>query len=289
MSPRSTSSSVITLTTDFGSRDGYVAAMKGVMLGIRPDATLVDISHELPPQDIPHAAFVLGTACRYFPPSTIHVAVVDPGVGTARRPLVLITPGGTYVAPDNGLLTYVLMEYGAGATTDTSGTSVEDSFMRSFRVPLPKGCFAYVLNRDEFWLKPLSDTFHGRDIFAPVAAHLSAGVSPEELGKSVDDVDCLYVPMPVEQGEVVQGRIIYIDRFGNLVSNIRPRDPVGSDVYVEVEGTRIRGLSSSYASAEGLLAIVGSHGYLEIAVREGSAAERLRAKVGAQVKVMPAD
>jgi len=145
-----------------------------------------------------------------------------------------------------------------------------------------------VLNQQKYWLKPLSYTFHGRDIFAPVAAHLAAGVTPEELGEPVERVVCLDVPSPVRQGDVIQGRIIHIDRFGNLTSNVRLGGVVEKSVQVEIGGRRIQGLSRSYAGSKGMLAITGSHGYLEIAVREGSAAQQLGAKVGARVKVMVA-
>lgn len=281
------SSRIITLTSDFGWGDGYVAAVKGVILSISPDASLIDISHELPPHDIPHAAFVLGASCPYFPPNTIHVAVVDPGVGTARRPLLLTTPEGTaYIAPDNGLLTYILMSQGAHRPASTSSTSARDTFMKPIQVAVPEGCTAYVLNQQKYWLKPLSDTFHGRDIFAPVAGRLSAGVTAEELGESVEKVVCLDVPSPLSQGDVIQGRIIHIDRFGNLVSNIKLGGVVEKSVELEIAGRRIRGLSRSYAGSNGLLAITGSHGYVEIAVRDGSAAQQLGAKVGARVKVV---
>jgi len=137
-SPR-VSSRIITLTSDFGWRDGYVAAIKGVILSTNPDATLIDISHELPSQDIPHAAFVLGATCRYFPSNAVHLAVVDPGVGTARRPLLLITPEGTvYVAPDNGLLTYILMAQSAHGRTSTSSTTDGDTFMNPLQAPVPE-------------------------------------------------------------------------------------------------------------------------------------------------------
>ena len=276
---------MITLTTDFGWRDGYVAAMKGVILGIQPHATLVDVSHDVPPQDVPHGAFVLGTACPYFPTDSIHVAVVDPGVGTARRPLLVVTPRGRYVAPDNGLLTYVLMGLNAGDKGTWSPQGEEGEFMRRSYALVPEGTQAYHLNRDEFWLQPVSDTFHGRDIFAPVAAHLSRGVSPEDLGDPVEEVVVLRVPPPHKQGDLLQGRVIHIDRFGNLVSNIPSADLPEDCICVEVGGKRIRGLTRSYAGEEELVAVAGSHGYLEVAVRGGSAAKRLGAKVGSKVIV----
>ena len=273
---------IITLTTDFGLRDGYVAAMKGVVLGISPEVTLVDISHEIPPHDVAHAAFVVGSICSYFPAGTIHVAVVDPGVGTDRNPLLVTTTEGTYVAPDNGLLTYV---YERHAAVGSAGQDSDDAFMTPTMVPVPEGCAAYTLDREEYRLRHVSSTFHGRDIFAPAAAHLSAGVQPDDLGTPVDSVVCLNVPRPRVCDGGVEGRIIYVDRFGNMVCNIRAEDVAGGIAEVEIEGRRIPGLSSSYAG-DGLLAIVGSHGYVEVAVTEGSAAEYLGAGLGARVRAV---
>ncbi len=278
---------VVTLTTDFGARDGYVGAMKGVVLGISPGVTLIDISHEVPPQDIVHAAFVLRTAYRYFPPDGIHVCVVDPGVGTSRRPLLLETPAGRFVAPDNGVLTYALMDHRALA--DEGGPGAQAGFMEPRSVPVPDSCSAYVLNREEFWLRPLSNTFHGRDIFAPVAAHLSLGVAAEELGDLVEEAVCLSVPEPEESEGLITGRIIHVDGYGNLVSNIPPGMIVGDPAEVRVGGRRISGLSGSFEGGRELLAIAGSHGYIEIAVENGSAAETLGIGLGARMTVSLGD
>ena len=283
--PNREPSPTITLTSDFGWRDGFVAAMKGVILGINPSVTLVDISHDIPPQNIAHGAFVLGTTCGYFPRGAIHLAVVDPGVGTARRPILLVTPDAFYVAPDNGLLTYVLMAHQARPNPGVAGTTEEDAVLRPTRALLPEACSAYVLERDEYWLKPVSNTFHGRDVFAPVAAHLSNGVAPDALGTRVEEIVCLNVPWPSEEKNVISGRVIHVDHFGNLASNIRSGDVIGSRVEVEVKGQRIRGLSLSYDSATGLLAIVGSHGYLEIAERNGNASDLLGATVGTSIRI----
>ena len=217
-------SPIITLTTDFGLRDGYVAAMKGVILGIRPDAVIVDISHDVPPHDVPHAAFVVGATCRYFPPDSVHVAVVDPGVGTARLPIVLTTPHGVYVAPDNGVLTYPLTSCMA---SDPPGTISREgsAFLAPSHVTVPKDCASYALDRREYWRETVSNTFHGRDIFAPVAAHLSSGTPPEELGTPVGRLLCLDGLRPIQDGNVTRGHIISVDRFGNLISNIAPGGP----------------------------------------------------------------
>ena len=280
------SSAIVTLTSDFGAGDAYVGAMKGVLLGISPDVTLVDISHDVPPQDIGHGAFVLGSAYRYFPPETIHVAVVDPGVGTGRRALLLVTPSGRFLAPDNGLLTYVLADERRRPASDNVTGSADSDFMEPLPVPVPGGCSAYSLTNQEYWRHPVSRTFHGRDIFAAVAGHLSRGVPPQELGEEVDSVLALYVPAPVARDGVVEGWILFVDHFGNLVSNIRSADLPGSEVQVEIGGVPIAGLSRTFADSEGLLALVGSRDYLEIAEANGSAAERLGVGVGARVRVV---
>ena len=279
-------SPIITLTTDFGSRDGYVAAMKGVILDICPEAVLADISHEVPPYDISHAAFVLGTACAYYPSHAVHLAVVDPGVGTTRRPIMLVTPGSVYVAPDNGLLTHILGAYGAETTLDGRSPRGADAAMEPLEVSVPERCAAYVLDRSEYWLKPVSSTFHGRDVFAPVAAHVAAGVGPERLGTAVDHLVCLDVPGPAVEEDTIWGHVLYMDRFGNLVCNIRPSDVAGRQTDIEIGGRLIRGLSRTFADGDGLLALIGSHGYLEVAFTEGSAADHLQATVGAAVKAI---
>ena len=274
--------SVITLTTDFGPSDWYVAAMKGAALNVNPHVTIVDVSHDVPPQDIAHGAFVLGAIYRYYAPDTVHVGVVDPGVGTSRRALLLVTPNGRFLAPDNGLLTYVLADQlkGENATGRETG-----EFMAPVTTPVPERCSAYTLNRPEFWRHPVSDTFHGRDIFAPVAAHLASGVPPEELGDAVGYVVCLDIPPPKIRGETVAGRVIFVDHFGNIVSNIRPSILPNEAVEVEVCGARIKGLSRTFSSGEGLMTLIGSHGYLEVVESNGNAAERLKAGVGSWVKV----
>ena len=164
------SPALIALTTDFGPSGGYVGAMKGAALSINPDAVLVDISHDVPPRDIAHGAFVSASAYRYFPPDTVHVAVVDPGVGTSRLALLLVTPTGSFLAPDNGLLTYVLTDHLAEGTTALPEAPKGVGFLEPFSMPVPDSCSAYSLNNADYWRHPISGTFHGRDIFAPVAA-----------------------------------------------------------------------------------------------------------------------
>lgn len=278
MSPR-----IVTLTTDFGHGDGFVAAMKGVILGLSATVTLVDISHDIPPQDVRHAAFVLGTVCRYFPRDAIHLAVVDPGVGTSRRPILVETPHGTYIGPDNGIFSRVLFGFGSASQGDGASVRRQEDGLELTATPVD--CKAYVLNKTDYWLKPVSDTFHGRDVFASVAGHYAAGTSAHELGSLVGEVKSSPIPEPRNRGNVADGQVIHVDHFGNLVSNIAIESPVGVSLEVGIGNGRIPGLSRSYASGPDLLAIVGSHGFLEIAIRNGNAAETLNVGVGAPVTV----
>jgi S-adenosylmethionine hydrolase len=268
---------VITLLTDFGQADGYVGTMKGVILRICPQAALVDISHEIVPQAVQQAAYVLSTAVPYFPQGTVHLIVVDPGVGTSRRPVIVRTDDATYVAPDNGVLTLVLAQSPAQ--------------------------FAFLLTEPRYSLSPVSATFHGRDTFAPAAAHLATGVNPREMGEPFPPTDLLMLPLPqlARQGDGSWiGEVLYIDRFGNLVTNIlcsqdgaqctvaRSEAPVPSaEISVTVAGIQIMGLSRTFAEAhpQELLAYVGSSNRLEIAVREGNAATRLGVGVGEPVHI----
>ena len=269
---------IATLTTDFGTADGYVAAMKGVMLGINPGLALVDVSHEVPPQNVPHGAFVLAEAVRYFPAGAVHLAVVDPGVGGRRKPLLLVTPDASYVAPDNGLLTHALARYG-------SAHDPRAEWLSPIRASLPPRCRAFELANPRYRLADVSHTFHSRDVFAPAAAYLSVGVPPEEFGPPVGEMIWLNVPPPAEGDGEIEGRVVHVDRYGNLISNIALGDGGAGGVVVEMEGLRVEGLSRSYEEAGGVLAIVGSHGTVEIAVRNASAARQFSAGVGARVRV----
>ena len=262
---------IITLTTDFGLADGYVAAMKGVILSINPDANLVDISHDVRPQNVAEGAFVLGTTCHSFPEGTIHLAVVDPGVGTDRRAIVLKTSQAFFVAPDNGLLANVLSDASHGSAA--SGA-------------LGVGLEAVAITNPRYWRSPVSATFHGRDIFAPVAAHLSLGTPLAEFGERIPSI--VMPPQSLTKRRPdgsLAGRIIHIDRFGNLITSIRqPELPKGT-ISVLITGHTLKGLRGTYAEGEGLIALVGSSGYLEIAVNGGSARELTGAEVGDEVVV----
>jgi S-adenosylmethionine hydrolase len=257
-------STIITLTTDFGTRDGYVGAMKGVILSLAPGATLVDVSHSVPPQDVRHGAHVLMRAAPYFPPGTVHLAVVDPGVGSARRGIAIATHMATFVGPDNGLFTPFLAD----------------------RV----GCVA--LTNPATRRQTVSTTFHGRDVFAPVAAHLAGGVPLSELGPEVTDPVALPDPQPRRLADgSLQGEIVYTDGFGNLVTNVKPAQWVGDqgdlqDVRVAVQDVTVE-FHPTYAAVPSgsLLALVGSEGHLELSVRDGSAADRLGLADGARIKV----
>jgi len=270
--------SIITLTTDFGLADGYVAAMKGVVLGINPEVKLVDICHSTKPQNIPQADFVLSTAYEFFPSRTIHLVVVDPGVGTERRAVILRTPAADFIAPDNGVLSYVIRHFSPIAA-DTNKHQVE----------LGPELEAVAITESRFWRSPVSPTFHGRDIFAPVAAHLSLGLPLIDFGDVITSLTMLPLlhPYQAPDGTLV-GHIRHIDNFGNLITSIRSSD-LPQEVQamkVEVGSQIISGLSRTYGTGEGLLAIIGSSGYLEISLKEGDAGTFLNAKVGDEVKII---
>lgn len=260
------SAPIITLTTDFGTRDPWVGIMKGVMLRICPEARLVDLSHDIAPQDVLEGALCLEAAAAFFPAGTVHLAVVDPGVGSSRRPLALRTGGQCYVGPDNGLLSLV---FEGGAPVD-----------------------AVELTGREYRLSPTSRTFHGRDIFAPAAAHLASGVPLERLGPLVVDPVKLALPSGRHEDGIVGGEVIGVDRFGNLLTSVTEGDLAalpGSPrlLDVEIDGIRVGTLVSAYSEAPpgGMGAVVGSTGRLEIFVREGSARSALGLGRGAPVTV----
>ena len=273
-------SAIITLTTDFGMADAYVAAMKGVILGINPEAKLIDICHTIKPQNIPQAAFVVSTAYRFFPPNTIHLVVVDPGVGTERRAIILRTPIACFVAPDNGVLSYVIQQFITGG--------LKGLINNRQQIEMEPELEAVAITKAQFWRSPVSPTFHGRDIFAPVAARLSLGFPPKDFGETITSVTMLTLPQPyrASDGSMV-GHILHIDSFGNLITNIKGDDlpQTGQAITIEVGNQSISGLSRTYAEGEGLLALVGSSGYLEVSLRGGSACALLDAEVGNEVRI----
>ena len=249
--------------------------MKGVILGVNPSASIVDISHDVQPQQILDGAFIIGTSHRYFPEGTIHVVVVDPGVGTDRRAVLLVTPVAFFLAPDNGLLSWIIRE----------GSDIEEAH-KSARVAVPASYRAYSLTNPKFWMHPVSSTFHGRDIFAPVAAHISLGVLPREMGQEISELTYVSDPLPGWIKDELIGHVVHVDRFGNLVTNIHSTrlDTIGQ-ISMEVKGRCVTGISRSYAEREGLMGIIGSYGFLEFSVRDGSAAQELEAVVGDTVRV----
>jgi S-adenosylmethionine hydrolase len=270
---------IITLLTDFGEHDAYVGAMKGVILTILPDVQLVDITHQITPQDIQQAASTLANVYSYYPVHTVHLAIVDPGVGSVRQPIALETPRGIFVAPDNGILTYIRLQEPSS-------------------VPV-------LLENTTYWLASQSNTFHGRDIFSPVAAHLASGAPINKMGSTLDAIVMLPLPPLEVTTTMIRGKIIQIDRFGNLLTNIGSLRWLDKDklefrhtpsqdaetVAIQLDAANIRitcgwhalkGVHPTY-STMGLgqvLAVVGSNGELEIAVNQGTASDVLAVGVG---------
>ncbi len=268
---------IITLTTDFGLADGYVAAMKGVVLGINPEAKLVDICHTIKPRNVSQAAFVLSTTYEFFPRRTVHLVVVDPGVGTERRAVILRTPAADFVAPDNGVLSYIVQQHSA-QQADVSPQQLKPG----------AGLEAVAITRSQFWRSPVSSTFHRRDIFAPVAAHLSSGIPPTDFGEVIDSLVVLPLPRPCMSPDgTLVGHILHIDNFGNLITSIRRHDlpQEAPTITVEVGSETIHGLSRTYGTGKGLLALIGSSDHLEISLINGNAAAFLSAAVGDEVKI----
>jgi len=253
----------VALLTDFGLKDHYVGVMKGVILSVNAHARIIDLSHDIGSQDILEAYFLLSNSYRYFPAGTVFVAVVDPGVGSDRAIVAVEADRHTFLAPDNGLLGFL---------------EKDDRIRRIVQV-----------KNERYFLKPLSNTFHGRDIFAPVAGHLSQGIDLLALGPEIPRIQRIATPSPqVTQEGVTVGEIVSIDRFGNLVSNI-PGDRLAAADAVEVRVGKsvIRRLSTSYAATKKgeLLAIVGSTGNVEISINKGDARRKTGAKVGDVIRV----
>jgi S-adenosylmethionine hydrolase len=268
---------IITLTTDFGLADPCVAAMKGVILSLNPAATIVDITHEVRPQQVAQGAFLLSQALPYFPPGTVHAVVVDPGVGTGRRALAVATPEALLVGPDNGVLSAALPDETRRRAGSTAGPGA---------VTLPEGYRAVALTRRRYMREPVSGTFHGRDVFAPAAAHLSQGVGLEALGPAVKKVLAL-PPFRARRRPdgVLEGHVLHVDRFGNLITDVRAEDLSTHQVEVRIGGRRIEGLARTYEEVSDVKALVGSSGHLEVARRGDSAAYWLGVDVGAAVLV----
>ena len=253
-------SGIITLTTDFGTSDLYVGVMKGVILNINPQAQIVDITHAIPPQNVYAATFQIDSAYRYFPRGAIHVIVVDAGVGSSRRAIVCQTETAFFVCPDNGILTSILDR---------------ERLIQAVAVENPVYC-----------LPQISNTFHGRDIFAPVAAHLLRGVPMGDLGRTITDLVRIPIPKPQVTEASIIGHVIWIDHFGNLITNISHNILESMEAregfVIQVGTVEIDRINRSYAESEigECLAIIGSLGRLEISVNQGDAARRLELRRG---------
>ncbi|MEM1602129.1 MAG: SAM-dependent chlorinase/fluorinase [Candidatus Bathyarchaeia archaeon] len=257
---------IITLLSDFGLKDSYVAEMKAVILSILPDAQIVDISHEVRKFDVRMGAFLLARAAPFFPRGTVHVAIVDPGVGTTRRPIIVETERSFYVGPDNGILMLSARREGIR--------------------------HAYVIENEKYMLKNISRTFHGRDIFAPVAAHIAAGIPPSEMGSEVHDLVTPSFTEPKLSENSVEGEIIHVDDFGNLVTNITENDlrilgiTEGNHLLFEFGRKRLLlKICKAYGEVQvgAPLAIIGSCNLLEISVNQGNASKLFGLDVGAKI------
>lgn len=258
---------VITLTTDFGLQDGHVGAMKGVIQSIAPAVRLVDISHDIPPQDIQHGGFVLMTAYAFWPAGTVHLVVIDPGVGSERRAVAVETSGGTFVVPDNGVLSYVL---------------ARERVLRAVSLTDP-----------HYWHHPVSPVFHGRDIFGPAAAHLATGVNPMALGEPLAEDELVRIPVPMPERHAdghITAHIQHIDTFGNCTTDV-PGDWVRARTHwqVTVGDQVIDQIDRTFSDVPtgDVVALVDSTDFVAIAVRNGNAAETLDLDIGSVVTLTP--
>lgn len=259
---------IITLTTDFGLRDPYVAEMKAVILGINPNAAIVDLTHEIAKFDIRMGAYVLASASSYFPQGTIHVAVIDPGVGTRRRPIIIQTERASYVGPDNGVLILAASNQGIR--------------------------HIYEISNRKLMLPKISATFHGRDIFAPAAAHLAKGVSHTEFGPKIHGIFAPDFTRIVRRKNAIVGEVIHIDGFGNIITNLGEKElksmKIKDTVNIKLKNTQLKlRLCKAYAEVEKdkPLALLGSHNFLEISINQGDAAKFFKVKNGDKVTVSP--
>ena len=269
---------ILTLLSDFGLSDVYVGVMKGVIAQINPSLTVVDLTHLIPPQNIAAARFCLMNSYPYFPPGTVHVAVVDPGVGSTRRAVAVELADGFLVGPDNGLFSGLLRQDGMPwvRTTATSSTS-------------PKSYTVVELTNPDYWRLEPSTTFHGRDIFAPVAAHLASGVPLKQLGRVIDPSTLVQLALPecTQTDTRINGCIQYVDHFGNLITNIPSAYVQGKTWSVQAPGLRITGSRTYHDHPTGSpVALVGSHGWVEIAVTDGNAQSQLQLDWAEEVQIV---
>jgi S-adenosyl-L-methionine hydrolase (adenosine-forming) len=258
-------SGIVTLITDFSRGDEYAGAMKGAILKVNPRCQVIDVTHQIEPQNVPRAAFVLRNTYPYYPAGTVHLVVVDPGVGTRRRPVILQKGGHFFVGPDNGVFTFVLASAGK-----TEG---------------------YEITRRKYFLSPVSETFHGRDIFAPVAGHLSLGQNPQRFGPRADGFVRAEWPGPRLKGGKLLGQILFSDSFGNLITNIAREEygslRAGRPLLIKGKGWRIDRIHRTYGQGKpgDPMALFGSSGLLEIAIYGGSAKKDLGLKPGDRLVV----
>jgi len=255
---------LITLTTDFGYKDPFVGIMKGVIFGINPNARIIDLSHGIPPQDLMAGALVLRHSAPFFPRGAIHIAVVDPGVGTKRRPLLIESEGCFYIGPDNGIFSLAL-------------EGKEPSQIIE-------------LSTETYHLKPTSATFHGRDIFAPIAGYLSLGIQPRDFGELVKTYEKLPWPKVVKTENEIQGEVVYIDGYGNLITNVQEDDLKifqSESLTVSLSSLVIQGLAANYASGDkrGYTALINSWGLLEISLFKGNVHLQCGVNIGEPVKI----
>ncbi len=262
MKRKSKPSNLITFLSDFGISDTYVSQVKGVILSVNPEAKIIDITHNLHPGDVQSASYLLWSAYRFFPAGTVHLAVVDPGVGTKRKGIIVETEIYFFVGPDNGL----------------------------FTMPLREERIKKVIEINMGLFNGVSNTFHGRDIFAPVSAQLSKGVPSKKFGDEIapDKLQFLRISESVIEGDKISGRIIYIDNFGNLITNIPASALKAKQITVKIKNRRISGLMRTYGDVPkgNLLALINSSGLLEISLNSGSAVKLLRCRQGEQVVVL---
>ena len=254
--------SPIALLTDFGLIDPYVGIVKGVILTISPNSPIIDLTHNVPAQDITQAAFMLGESYQYLPANSVIMAVVDPGVGTERRKIIVQTKKYLFVAPDNGLLT--------------------------FPIKKEEDCHCFEIKNSKYFLKPTSATFHGRDIFAPVAAYLAQGEPPQAFGSEIKDPTLLSITEPEKKKGEISGQIIHIDNFGNLITNIPATELKElQNPLIKIKGKTIP-LKNTYGNVPSgsLVALIGSANLLEIAVNQGNASQVLGAAIGDKVTVI---
>lgn len=261
---------IVTLTTDFGTIDGSQTVLHGIVYGIAPEARVLDLTHAIKPQDIRHAAFVMNKNVFFFPPDSVHVVVVDPGVGTERRAIAARIGSQYFVAPDNGVLTPMMLR----AEDEGWPLVVVDA------------------NRPEFWRDGISQIFHGRDVFAPLGAHLAAGIALEDLGEVVDDAIRIDWPQPVRTPEGVRGSILHIDHFGNAISNIHPGDVAHlGALTIELCGAKIEGMVRTFGDSpydsDTLIALWDSNDYLMISENNGTGGKVIQPKRGDPVFVRP--